>query len=153
MSTIAFTVMGDPVPQPRMRTTLAGHRYTPDRNGIKAFKQAVALMARLSAQKSKWSVSSVGHAIAIEFVFARPASHYTKRGEPSSKWRAFPPKATSGDGDNLMKGVWDAITASCAVWHDDDQVTTWSGCKRYAEPNEQPRTNITILRCEERSRA
>lgn len=149
MIAIAFSVMGDPIPQPRMRTTRTGQRYTPTKNGIREYKQAVALMARLSAQKAKWSVSGAAHDIQIEFVFARPASHTTKSGQPSSKWRDFPPKATSGDGDNLMKGVWDAITASCAVWHDDDQVTVWSGRKRYANPGEQPRTNVTIYRHDE----
>jgi Holliday junction resolvase RusA-like endonuclease len=142
---IHFTVMGNPVPQPRMRMTRAGHRYTPD-NGVKAFKQAIAIMARVAAQRAGWKTSEAPHWITIECVFCRPSSHTTKAGKPSSKWRAFPPKATSGDGDNLEKAVWDAITASCAVWHDDDQLVQWGGIKRYVKPGEQPHTRVSIAR-------
>jgi Holliday junction resolvase RusA-like endonuclease len=145
MDAIRFVVPGSPVPNPRMRTTLAGHRYTPD-NGIVAFKAAVALMARMAARKAGWEAAGTPHAINIQCVFARPKSHLTKKGAPSSTWRPFPPKKTSGDGDNLEKGVWDAITKSGAVWHDDDQIVEWGGAKRYAGPGESPCTIITIRR-------
>jgi Holliday junction resolvase RusA-like endonuclease len=145
---ITCVVPGAPVPQPRARMARNGHVYTPDKN-IRPFKQAIVLMVRLAARKAGWTVSLGPHRIDIEFVFERPAGHTTKRGRPSSKWRAFPPAHTSGDGDNLMKGVWDAITASGAVWRDDEQIVDWPGRKRYARPGEQPHTRITITRLAE----
>jgi Holliday junction resolvase RusA-like endonuclease len=76
----------------------------------------------------------------VEFIFARPPSHWTKSGLAASA-PAIPPKC---DWDNLGKAVSDAITDSGVIWGDDDQVVDATVRKRYAARREQARTIIRI---------
>lgn len=47
-----------------------------------------------------------------------------------------------GDGDKLVRCVWDALTG--IVWVDDSQVTAWGGSKRLAAPGEQPGVQVYV---------
>ena len=58
-------------------------------------------------------------------------------------FRSDAPLWPRADGDNLIKGVADAIT-DAGTWDDDDQVVIWSIRKRYAARHEQARTIIHI---------
>lgn len=143
--TITFQVPGNAVPQPRARSTRTGRMYTPTRNGIDVFKQAISLSAALEAKRRGWRATDGPHEIHVEAVFERPPSHRTKAGELRAGVPAFPGRR-AGDNDNIEKGVWDAITNSGAIWLDDCQIVG-NGCrKRYAVAGEQPRTVITIRR-------
>lgn len=51
-----------------------------------------------------------------------------------------------GDLDNTVKGPMDVVTKATGWWHDDNQITTLLTTKRFAAPNEQPRTEIEIYR-------
>lgn len=141
-TSITFEIPGQPVPQPRARMARSGHAYTPD-NGIVAYKAAAILAARVAAAGR--TTSPDAHAINLEFVIERPPSHRRKDGSLTPKAPPWPPKR-AGDWDNLCKGVCDAITASRAVWLDDDQVVAWGGSKRYAAAGEAPRTIVTVRR-------
>lgn len=59
---------------------------------------------------------------------------------PKKLTRRFP----RPDVDNFAKAALDAITTARVVWNDDDQVTSLTVSKRYAEPDEEPCTKVRI---------
>lgn len=50
----------------------------------------------------------------------------------------------NGDVDNFAKGPMDVITKATGYWGDDKQVTWLLSGKRFAEPGEEPRTEVHI---------
>lgn len=134
---ITLTVPGQPVPQPRARITTRGghgHAYTEKKHPIHGYRQAIELVARSSGKK----MPRVPSAISILAVFERPKSHWRKH-DLSPKAPLWP----NADGDNIQKGVCDALT-DAGLWLDDDQVVDWHCNKRFAARGEQPRTVITV---------
>ena len=133
---IVLEVPGQPVPQPRPRVSTRGgfgHAYTPTKHPIHTYRQAIELVARASGKTIAGPT-----ALLVDAVFQRPPSHWRKHDlKPDA------PLWPNADGDNVLKGVADALT-DAGVWGDDDQVVFWSIRKRYAARNEQPRTIITI---------
>jgi Holliday junction resolvase RusA-like endonuclease len=144
-TSITFSLDGPPIPQPRARSTRGGRMYTPTKNGIGIYKQALQIRASLEAKRRGWEATAGPCAIDIEAVFARPPSHLTKGGELRAGSPGYPGHR-NGDWDNLAKGVQDAITASGAIWHDDSQVVDGRCRKRYAVGGELERTVVTIRR-------
>ena len=144
MDAIRFEIPGQPIAQPRARWARSGHAYTPD-NGIKAYKSAIAIRAALEGKRQRLEATRDAHELEVEFVFQRPASHWTKAGGLTSSAQPFPPKRC-GDFDNLAKAVADAITDSGAIWEDDDQVVQAVVRKRYGSRKELPRTVVVIRR-------
>jgi Holliday junction resolvase RusA-like endonuclease len=51
---ITFEIAGDPIPQPRARFA-NGRAYTPDRRGLKVYKQAIALSCMAAARRAGWT--------------------------------------------------------------------------------------------------
>lgn len=143
-TSITFSLDGPPIPQPRPRFA-NGRTYTPTKNGIGVFKQAIQLRAAMEAKLRRWEATDAPHAIDIEAVFERPPSHLTKAGELRAGSPGYPGHR-NGDWDNLAKGVQDAITNSGAIWRDDSQVVDGRCRKRYARPGEIARTVVTIRR-------
>jgi Holliday junction resolvase RusA-like endonuclease len=140
MDAITFTVPGQPVPQPRHKISTWGGRgraYIEARHPIHAYKQAIILAAKLAGRNRR---EGGGVSLEINFVFARPPSHWTKSGLAKGA-PAIPPKC---DWDNLGKAVSDAITDSAAIWIDDDQVVEAVVRKRYADRGELPGTTVTV---------
>lgn len=133
---IVLEVPGQPVPQPRPRVSTRGgfgRAYTPTKHPIHVYRQAIKLVAMASGKKISGPT-----ALVVDAVFQRPPSHWRKHDlKPDA------PPWPNADGDNVLKGVADALT-DAGVWGDDDQVVYWSIRKRYAARNEQPRTIITI---------
>jgi Holliday junction resolvase RusA-like endonuclease len=133
---IVLEVPGQPVPQPRPRVSTRvgyGRAYTPTKHPIHLYRQAIELVARASGKTIAGPT-----ALVVDAVFQRPPSHWRKHDlKPDA------PPWPNADGDNVLKGVADALT-DAGVWGDDDQVVFWSIRKRYAARNEQPRTIITI---------
>ena len=129
-----LVVPGQPVPQPRVRVSTRGgfgRAYTPSRHPIHAYRASIAALAagkRIAGPT----------ALAVEAIFARPPSHWRKSG-----LKADAPAWPRADGDNVLKGVADALTDAC-VWDDDDQVIRWEITKRYGARDELPRTVITV---------
>jgi Holliday junction resolvase RusA-like endonuclease len=58
--------------------------------------------------------------------------------KPKTTTRSWP----RGDVDNFAKAVLDAITRSDWGWDDDDQILELKIIKRFAEADEQPRSDI-----------
>ena len=133
---IVLEVPGQPVPQPRPRVSTRGgfgRAYTPTKHPIHVYRQAIKLVARASGKKIAGPT-----ALVVDAVFQRPPSHWRKHDlSPTA------PLWPNADGDNVLKGVADALT-DAGVWGDDDQVVFWSIRKRYAARDEQARTIITI---------
>ena len=101
---ISFTVPGDPVPQPRQRfTVVAGFPkpYKDEKHPVHAYRQAVALAAKLAGLKPITDPIQV----CVVSVFERPKSHTTGRGV----LKATAPRIPRPDVDNLAKAVLDAL--------------------------------------------
>jgi len=100
---IAFTVPGDPVPQPRPRVSTAGgfaRAYVPKAHPVHAYRQAVALAARAAGLTDTGEPLNV----VIDAVFGRPNSHINKAGV-----KAEAPALPRPDVDNIGKAVLDAL--------------------------------------------
>lgn len=84
-------------------------------------------------------------AVLLEFVMARPKSHY-RTGRNAHLLRDSAPVLPAGkpDVDKLARAVLDAIS-SAGVWNDDCQVTSLHATKTYAWPGNGPvRTGVRI---------
>lgn len=100
---IAFTVTGDPVPQPRARITTRGkfaHAYTPKSHPVHTYRTRLAVAARLAGLTPTGEPLDV----VIDAVFERPKSHILKSGVKSTA-----PKLPRPDVDNVAKAVLDAL--------------------------------------------
>jgi Holliday junction resolvase RusA-like endonuclease len=103
MSPVAFSVDGDPVPQPRPRVSTQGgfaRAYVPKGHAIHGYRQAVAVAAKAAGLTDTGEPVSV----VIDAVFARPKSHMLKSGVKASA-----PALPRPDVDNLGKAVLDAL--------------------------------------------
>lgn len=101
---ISFTVPGEPVPQPRQRfTVVAGFPkpYKDEKHPVHAYRQAVALAAKLAGLKPITEPIQV----CVVSVFERPKSHVTRRGVV----KATAPRVPRPDVDNIAKAVLDAL--------------------------------------------
>jgi len=115
MSALAFSVPGDPVPQPRARITTRGghgHAYTPASHAIHAYRQAIAVAARAAGAKP---TDAAPLTLIVDLVFARPKSHYRKSG-----LRSDAPTLPRPDCSNCLKGIEDSLNG--VAWVDDSQV-------------------------------
>jgi Holliday junction resolvase RusA-like endonuclease len=145
MDAITFYIPGDAIPQPRARATRTGRMYTPTKNGIAVFKDAVGLASTLTARRAGWTVDDAWYEFRAECVFSRPPSHLAASGAVKADAPPFP-GLRAGDWDNLAKGVQDAITKAASVWRDDSRVVDGGCRKRYAAPGEAARTIVQIRR-------
>ena len=139
MSTLAFTVTGEPKGQPRPRAFArkmgaihVARIY--DSDVADAWKRAVQIVVLDAAIVHKWPLTLGPVAISMYFSLPRPKSHFGAKGlKPSA------PVHHSGkpDADNLAKLVMDQITKSGKVWRDDSQVVSLTVHKLWAVGAEQ----------------
>ena len=129
---IAFSVPGDPVPQPRPRVSTVGgfgRAYVPKTHPVHAYRQAVAAAARAAGLTDTGEPLNV----VIDAVFGRPKSHLTKSGV-----RATAPALPRPDVDNIGKAVLDALQD---VMGDDSLVSRLVVEKSYGP---EARTTVRI---------
>lgn len=120
---IRFQVPGDPTPQPRPRVSTRGgfaRAYVPSRHPVHAYRQAVAIAARVAGMTALADPIRV----TVSCVFRRPKSHMTSKGVKASA-----PRCPRPDCDNLAKAVLDAL----AEFFDDSLVTTLVVHKAYGD--------------------
>jgi Holliday junction resolvase RusA-like endonuclease len=132
MNPVSFTVLGEPVPQPRPRVSTRGgfaRAYVPATHPVHAYRQAIAAAARAAGLRA------VDHAVQVEIVaeFARPPSHMTKKGV-----KATAPKWPRADADNIAKSALDSLGP---IIGDDAQVCRLVVSKMYGTTS---RTVVTI---------
>ena len=138
MSTLAFTITGEPKGQPRPRAFArkmgAVHvaRFY-DSDVADDWKRAVQIVVLDAAIVHKWPLTLGPVAISMCFSLPRPKSHFGAKG-----LKASAPVHHSGkpDADNLAKLVMDQITKSQKVWRDDSQVNSLRVEKLWASGNE-----------------
>lgn len=130
---IAFSVPGDPVPQPRPRVSTRGgfaRAYVPATHAVHAYRAAIANAAREAGA----GVHGEPVEVVIDFVFARPKSHVCKSGV-----RADAPQLPRPDLDNTTKAVLDSLNG--VAWEDDSQVARLVVSKAYGT---EGRTTVRI---------
>ena len=115
MNPLTFSVPGDPVPQPRPRVSTRGgfaRAYVPGKHPVHAYRQAIAAAA-LEAGATPTTTEPL--TVILDLVFARPASHLTKKG-----LRKGAPLLPRSDVDNAAKACLDALNG--VAFGDDSQV-------------------------------
>jgi Holliday junction resolvase RusA-like endonuclease len=138
MSTLAFTVTGEPKGQPRPRAfarkmgSIHVARFY-DSDVADEWKRAVQIVVLDASIVHKWPLTLGPVAISMCFSLPRPKSHFGAKG-----LKASAPVHHSGkpDADNLAKLVMDQITKSGRVWKDDSQVVSLTAHKIWASGNE-----------------
>ena len=138
MSTLAFTVAGEPKGQPRPRAfarkmgSIHVARFY-DSDVADEWKRAVQIVVLDASIVHKWPLTLGPVAISMCFSLPRPKSHFGAKG-----LKASAPVHHSGkpDADNLAKLVMDQITKSGKVWRDDSQVVSLRVEKLWASGNE-----------------
>ncbi len=103
MSSVSFSVAGQPVPQPRPRVSTAGgfaRAYVPKNHPVHAYRQSLAAAARGAGLTTTGEPLNV----VIDAVFERPKSHTNKSGV-----KADAPRLPRPDVDNIAKAVLDAL--------------------------------------------
>jgi crossover junction endodeoxyribonuclease RusA len=134
---ITFFVQGTPKAQPRVKFSSRGkfgRAYTPDT--ADDWKALVMIEAKKHFKQPLEGPLRVD----IEFLFPRPKSHFTSKGQlkPNAPfWHTTKP-----DRDNLDKCVLDALT-TVGAWHDDCQVCCGTIYKSYTTQS-LTGANITI---------
>ena len=128
--TFKLTLPVAPVPASRPRVGKWGTFYS--KNYAKWKKDADVCLKEITAKNLELTIRP----LQIEGAIAVTIEQICKR--PKKLTREYP----RGDLDNHAKGPLDAITQSDIGWHDDDQVTKLIVSKRYAEPDEEPRSII-----------
>lgn len=132
MKPVTFTVVGEPVPQPRPRVSTRGgfaRAYVPSAHPVHAYRAAIA------EEAAKAGVEDTGEPVEVivDAVFARPKSHMTRKGvKPSA------PALPRPDVDNLGKAVLDALQD---VMGDDTKVRKLVVEKSYGQ---EARTTVRI---------
>lgn len=132
MRPVTFTVLAEPVPQPRPRVSTRGgfaRAYVPAKHPVHAYRAAIA------EEAAKAGLEDTGEPVEviIDAVFARPKSHMTKKGvKPSA------PQLPRPDVDNIGKAVLDALQD---VMGDDTNVRKLVVEKSYGT---EARTTIRI---------
>ena len=139
MSTITFSVQGEPKGKPRPRAFArkmgAVHvaRFY-DSDVADGWKNAVTFAVIEAARKDKWLPTLHAVSVSLNFAMPRPKSHFGAKGLKPS---APPDHAGKPDVDNLAKLVLDRITRSERIWRDDSQVVSLTVHKFYAVSSEQ----------------
>ncbi len=135
---LEFVVAGIPAPQGSKRAFVRGGRVSLVEScaRVKPYRALVSLAAS-QARTEAPTQQPVG--IAIAFVFVRPKSHYTSKGELRAGAPTHPGKP---DIDKLCRAVLDALTG--ILYHDDAQVVSLNASKRYGVAS---MTAISLFTC------
>ena len=139
MSTLTFTVQGEPKGQPRPRAfarkvgAIHVARFY-DSDVADAWKRQVSLAIAHAVNSSSWSLTEAPVAVELRFAMPRPKSHFGAKGLKPSAPQFHVQKS---DLDNLEKLCLDQITRSARIWRDDSQVVSMRSDKFWAVGNEQ----------------
>jgi len=134
VNAITFSVPGDPVPQPRPRVSTRGgfaRAYVPAKHPVHKYRAAVAAAA---VDAGATPTDEAPLTVILDLVFARPASHLTKKG-----LRKGAPLLPRFDVDNCAKAALDALNG--VAWADDSQVARLVVEKSYGT---EARTTVRI---------
>ena len=134
---LEITIPAKPHAQPRIRVGKWGAYYPKDH--LKVLDDTIVYLKNTSSIM-KWEKTEAPVKITIVSVCKAPAR--LKKQVIIARKRLFKP--TKPDIDNYAKFVLDAITKAGNIWKDDNQVVELVQRKFYAQPTEEPYTNIVI---------
>jgi Holliday junction resolvase RusA-like endonuclease len=145
---ISFFVEGHPVAQPRPRPDTRGGKpriYTPSTKGLKAWRNALMVEARLLRRTEVPETLDGPLMVALSFTIGRPKSHLTKKGN----LRKSAPKhhVQKPDIDNLIKPVLDVLTRA-GIWVDDTHVVICYAVKGWDDGGYREGAHIQIWEVE-----
>lgn len=122
-------VEGRPVPQGSMKSYGPRRLVSSNHTILHPWRELVACAARVEPDRPRAQIEGpVG--LRLAFVFKRPPSHFTIRGQLTRSAPLFPGR-NCGDVDKLERAVLDALTG---VWyHDDTQVVSVLATKQYGD--------------------
>jgi Holliday junction resolvase RusA-like endonuclease len=138
VTALAVTVLGAPIPQGSMK--LVGARRMTHSNGekLRPWRDTVAWHVRAAMADAGVTEPLEGPVeVHATFVLPRPQSAPKRRWAPDRK----------PDGDKLLRGLFDAITAGGA-WVDDAQVVNCSWSKVYPADGAVPGVTFSIAPAE-----
>ncbi len=144
MPPIIFFAAGIPKGQPRVRAFVRGrHAGVYDPGTADDFKASIHLAARSAMRPfaDRPIFPSGPVRVTCEFVFPRPKSHFTSKGQIKADAPVF--HTQKPDRDNLDKAVLDTLT-KIEMWRDDSQVCFGQLIKRWAALGEPSGVQITI---------
>ena len=134
---LEITIPGKPHAQPRIRVGKWGAFYPKEH--LKILDETIDYLKKTSVIL-RWDRTDRPVKITIVSVCKSPAR--LKKQVIIAGKRLFKP--TKPDIDNYAKFILDAITKTGNIWIDDNQVVELVQRKFYAQPKEQPYTNIVI---------
>jgi len=133
---LSFFVPGEPRPEGALAIGRGKQgnlflRHATDRGDLKSWKKSVATVALLAMRRAELRLLREVPLLAVlTFVRNRPRYHFSSKGDIKAAYlRELP--STRPDVDKLTRGVLDAMKG--VVYHDDGQVTTALGMKRWCE--------------------
>lgn len=123
MKSLSVRVVGEPQTQGSKRHVGNGIMIE-SAKGLKPWRQDVRMACLQEAKKQGWNLE--GHfEVEIDFVFARPKSHYTNKGLLTKNSPLYPRK----DCDKLVRAILDSMIS--VVYLDDSQVVSIKAAKSY----------------------
>ena len=134
---IEFSVVGEPIAQPRHRATKIGGKvrmYLPNNPPVNDWKKRIIELAMVVHNHREPFVGPLE--LHLDFCFPTPKT--VKR----SGW-----KDTKPDLDNCIKACMDAMT-DANIWEDDKQVCVLKSTKKWANSDETPRVDIRLKPCD-----
>ena len=146
MSSHSFVVYGKARPQGSKRHVGRGIMVEASKH-LPQFRQDVT-SAALEARPDDWNPYAT-FCVEVDFVYARPRSHYgTGRNVNTLKHSApqFPTSRATPDVDKTSRALLDACTD--VLFADDAQVVALTARKRYAKPSEPNCTFVTVTAIE-----
>lgn len=133
---IAFFAQGEPKGQPRPRAfamRMGNGKFSArvfDAGTAENWKSCVAIAAKPHQRHDGLEGPKF---VMLEFVFARPKSHFRSiKGQLQLKDNAPKFYTAKPDVDNLAKAVLDCLTQIGGFWRDDSQIVSVLIMKRYA---------------------
>lgn len=141
---LTATIPGDPQSQGSKRVVPTAAGYRPIESNRRLAPWRVDAITHLQvAMPPGWQPLDGPVSVTVEFVFARPSSHYgTGRNAGRLKPSAPVWKTTAPDLDKLERALFDALTQSGAV-RDDARIVTGHRSKLWGPRSE---TRVTIGR-------
>ena len=142
MNSVTFVVYGIARPQGSKRYVGKGIMVEASPH-VRQWRQDVA-SAALDSKPPEWNPYLDFH-VEVEFVYARPKSHFgTGRNAHLIKHTApaNPTSRAQGDLDKTCRALLDACTD--ILFADDSQVVALTARKRYAKPNEPNCTFVKV---------
>ena len=127
------------LPVPQGSKSIVRGRLIDSNKKLKPWRASIAA----TAQSLGLSAITEGPVfLSCVFVFPRAKSHYNSKGLLRHDAPQF--HTRKPDCDKLLRAVGDAISVDCDLLHDDSQITTITGTKRYQIGQEQTGVHIEL---------